>query len=125
MAKNKSNFHPAFTVHNIQTCIPIVLEMENVSYSTWAELFKIHARKHKVLDHIIPPSDGRSTIPSTDEEKEFWVTLDATVISWIYSTISRELLNTIIEPDATAKEAWDRLRDIFQDNQHSRAVALE
>ncbi|XP_021744871.1 uncharacterized protein LOC110710840 [Chenopodium quinoa] len=30
-----------------------------------------------------------------------------------------------MEPDSTAKEAWDRLRDIFQDNQNSRAVTLE
>ncbi|XP_021743852.1 uncharacterized protein LOC110709900 [Chenopodium quinoa] len=125
MAENKSSFHPAFTVNNILTSIPIVLEMENVSYSTWAELFKIHAKKHKVLDHIIPPSAGKGKVPSTDEEKELWATLDATVISWIYSTISRDLLQTIIEPDAAAMEAWDRLRDIFQDNQHSRVVALE
>lgn len=36
-----------------------------------------------------------------------------------------DLLHTIIEPDATAMEAWERLRDIFQDNKHSRAVTLE
>ncbi|XP_059310361.1 uncharacterized protein LOC132061601 [Lycium ferocissimum] len=99
--------------------------MENVQYSTWAELFKIHARSHKVLNHIIPPKAGQRKIPSTDEEKELWSTLDATVLSWIYSTISNDLLHTIIESDSTAMEAWDRLRDIFQDNQHSRAVALE
>ncbi|XP_021728478.1 uncharacterized protein LOC110695571 [Chenopodium quinoa] len=106
---DKPTFHPAFTVSNIKTSIPIVLEMENVQYSTWAELFK---GKEK------PP-------PSTDAALELWSTLDATVLSWIYSTISNDLLQTIIEPDATAMEAWNRLRDIFQDNEHSRAVALE
>ncbi|XP_021739538.1 uncharacterized protein LOC110705928 [Chenopodium quinoa] len=99
--------------------------MENVQYSTWAELFKIHARSHKVLDHIIPPTKGKKTVPSTNEEKELWSTLDAMVLSWIYSTISNDLLHTIIEPDSTAMEACDRLRDIFQDNEHSRVVALE
>ncbi|CAL0312426.1 unnamed protein product [Lupinus luteus] len=91
----------------------------------WAELFKIHARSTKVLDHILPPANSTATAPSTAEEKELWSTLDATVLSWIYATISSDLLHTIIEPDSTAMEAWDRLRDIFQDNQHSRAVALE
>ena len=43
----------------------------------------------------------------------------------MYSTISNDLLQTIMEPDATAMEAWNRLRDIFQDNQNSRAVTLE
>ncbi|KAK9136238.1 hypothetical protein Syun_015568 [Stephania yunnanensis] len=54
-----------------------------------------------------------------------WSTLDATVLSWIYATISNDLLHTILEPDATAMEAWNRLRDIFQDNKYSRAVILE
>ncbi|XP_060217250.1 uncharacterized protein LOC132644667 [Lycium barbarum] len=125
MSDNKSSFHPALAVSNIKNHVPIMLEMENVQYSTWAELFKIHARSHKVLNHIIPPKASQRTIPSTDAEKELWSTLDATVLSWIYSTISNDLLHTIIEPDSTAMEAWDRLRDIFQDNQHSRVVALE
>ena len=126
MGDSKSSFHPALAVSNIKNSIPITLEMENVQYSTWAELFKVHAKSNKVLHHILPPAKGKEQpSPSTDAEKELWATLDATVLSWIYSTISRDLLNTIIEPDSTAMEAWDRLRDIFQDNEHSRAVALE
>ncbi|XP_049402894.1 uncharacterized protein LOC125866639 [Solanum stenotomum] len=126
MGESKSSFHPALAVSNIKNNIPITLEMENVQYSTWAELFKVHAKSNKVLHHIIPSAKGKEQPPpSTDAETELWATLDATVLSWIYSTISRDLLNTIIEPDSTAMEAWDRLRDIFQDNEHSRAVALE
>ncbi|XP_060182044.1 uncharacterized protein LOC132611667 [Lycium barbarum] len=99
--------------------------MENVQYSTWAELFKITARSHKVLHHIIPPANGKAKVPSTEDEKELWSTLDATVLSWIYATISNDLLHTIIEPDAMAMDAWNRLRDIFQDNKNSRVVTLE
>ncbi|XP_019420690.1 PREDICTED: uncharacterized protein LOC109330874 [Lupinus angustifolius] len=125
MASNKSSFHPALAVSNIKNHVFIVLEMENVQYLMWAELFKIHARSTKVLDHLISPANDTTTVPSIEEEKELWSTLDATVLSWIYATISSDLLHTIIEPDSTAMEAWDRLRDIFQDNQHSRAIALE
>ncbi|XP_060210437.1 uncharacterized protein LOC132637353 [Lycium barbarum] len=100
--------------------------MENSQYGTWAEHFKIYARSHKVLHHIIPPpKDKEKPAPKTDEEVELWTTIDTTVLQWIYSTISNDLLNTIIEPDATAMDAWDRLRDIFQDYQTSRAVTLE
>ncbi|XP_021757947.1 uncharacterized protein LOC110722983 [Chenopodium quinoa] len=113
MVETKSSVHPALVVPNIKANIPITLEMANVQYSTWAELFKIHARSHRVLDHIIPPAKGKEKVPSTDEEKELWSTLDATVLSWIYSTISNELLQTIIEPDSTTMDAWNRLRDIF------------
>ncbi|XP_074356499.1 uncharacterized protein LOC141696229 [Apium graveolens] len=122
---NKSAFHPALAVSNIRNHVSITLEMENVQYSTRAELFKITARSHKVLHHIIPPAKGKEKVPSTEDEKELWSTLDATVLSWIYATISNDLLHTIIEPDATAMEAWNRLRDIFQDNKNSRVVTLE
>ncbi|GAA0148412.1 hypothetical protein LIER_07862 [Lithospermum erythrorhizon] len=71
--------------------------MENVLYSTWAELFQIH----------------------------YWDTLDVTVLKWIYATISSDLLHKIIEPGLTAMEAWKRLHDIFQDKEGSRAVTLE
>ncbi|XP_055831012.1 uncharacterized protein LOC129900064 [Solanum dulcamara] len=102
MAESKSSFHPAL-----------------------AELFKIHARSHKVIDHIIPPAKGKEKPPKTEEEMELWVTLDATVLQWIYVTISQDLLHTILEPDTMAMEAWNRLRDIFQDKKYSRAVTLE
>lgn len=123
MLASKNSFHPALAVSNIKTHISITLEMENVHYATWAELFKIHCRSHRVIDHIIPPEKPKT--PTTDDEKELWSTLDATVLQWIYATISNDLLHTIIEPDSTAMNAWDRLRDIFQDNEHSRAVTLE
>ena len=115
--------HPALAVSNIKNNIPIVLEMETDHYSAWAELFKLHARSHRVLAHILPT--GKETPPSTDEEKELWSTLDATVLQWMYATISTDLLHTIIEADLSAKDAWERLRDLFQDNKNSRVVALE
>ena len=123
--KSSSSFHLALAVSNIKNHIPILLTMENVQYATWAELFKVHARSHRVLHHIVPPPKGSVKEPSTTDEKELWVTLDATILQWIYSTISTDLLHTIIEPDATAMATWNRLRDIFQDNKNSRVVALE
>ncbi|GKD18207.1 retrovirus-related pol polyprotein from transposon TNT 1-94 [Tanacetum coccineum] len=41
------------------------------------------------------------------------------------STISNDLLHTILAPDSTAQQAWDCLKSIFQDNKHSRALYLE
>ncbi|XP_065851314.1 uncharacterized protein [Euphorbia lathyris] len=119
-----SKFHPALGVSNIKNHISIILSLEKVQYSTWAELFKVFAKSHKVLHHII--SNGKAVAsPSDEASKDQWETLDATVLGWIYITITNDLLKTIIEPDAIAMEAWNRLRDIFQDNKHSRAVSIE
>ena len=111
---------PSAITLNIKHHIPLVLDMDNVHYSSWAELFKITARANQVLDHIIPP-----TTPKEITDKELWNRLDAVVLQWIYGTISEDLMLTILEPDSTAQQAWERLRDIFQDNKHSRAVYLE
>ncbi|XP_010666322.1 uncharacterized protein LOC104883490 [Beta vulgaris subsp. vulgaris] len=116
-------FHPALAVSNIKNSIPIVLEMDTDHYSAWVELFKLHARSHRVISYILPT--GKETAPSADEEKDMWSTLDATVLQWVYATISTDLLHTIIAEDLSAKEAWDRLRDLFQDNKNSRVVTLE
>ncbi|XP_057428228.1 uncharacterized protein LOC130721450 [Lotus japonicus] len=121
----KQAFHPAFTVSNIKNHIPIVLEMETDQYGTWAELFRIHAESHKVLHHIEPPTGKAPSPPATDDEKDLWNTLDKKVLQWIYSTISYDLLTTILVPGSTAMGAWNDLRDIFQDNQNARAVTLE
>ncbi|KAK4713120.1 hypothetical protein R3W88_019027 [Solanum pinnatisectum] len=125
MSNSKSSCHPAFAVSNIKNHVPITLEMENVQYSTWAELFKIHARSHRIIDHIIPLAVGTKKRTQQEEDKELWSTLDSTVLQWLYATSSHDLLHTILEPDTTVMEAWNRLRDIFQDNKHSRAVTLE
>ncbi|XP_050897665.1 uncharacterized protein LOC127104524 [Lathyrus oleraceus] len=74
--------------------------------------------------HIIP-SIGKEPLAVTSANHEQWSILDSTVLQWIYSTISTDLLTTILEPNSTVMEAWNRLEDIFQDNQNARAIRLE
>ncbi|XP_074300414.1 uncharacterized protein LOC141631674 [Silene latifolia] len=116
---SKPGFHPAYSVSNIKNYVQITLETENVHYASWAELFQNTARAFDVIDHIAPSKD---TVINKDAT---WDRLDAIVKQWIYSSISLDLLHTILEPGSTAQKAWDRLKDIFNDNQNSRAVMLE
>ncbi|XP_074298648.1 uncharacterized protein LOC141629568 [Silene latifolia] len=83
-----------------------------------------HAKSNRVLHHIVTPKVPPRA-PNTADEQEMWETLDAIVLQWIYSTITTELLETIVKAESTVREAWDRLADIFQDNKNSRAVTLE
>ncbi|KAD4386050.1 hypothetical protein E3N88_26219 [Mikania micrantha] len=128
-----SKLHPAITVTNIRNFIPFVLEMESGQYTSWAELFRIHCRAFQVINHIdspppIPlpsaPAANVDKTPKTDDPA-IWSRLDAIVLQWIYSTISNDLLHTILKPNSTAYQAWIALENIFQDNQGSRAVYLE
>jgi hypothetical protein len=104
--------HPAFTISNITNFIKITLSIEKGQYNTWSELFKIHARVHQVIDHIIPteaaPFPDLKTI-----DPNLWKWLDVVVLQWIYDTMSDDLLHTIIERDSIAEQAWNQLFNIF------------
>jgi hypothetical protein len=66
----KTKFHLAFAVSNIKNHIHIVLEMEKDQYGTWAELFRIHARSHRVLHYIVPSKDNTTPIDTSSAEFE-------------------------------------------------------
>ena len=70
----------------------------------------------EVEDHIFAAkgSDAASDDPI------LWKRLDANVKQWIFTTIFQDLLLTILQPSATVKTLWDRIRDIFRDNKHTR-----
>ncbi|XP_021756884.1 uncharacterized protein LOC110721956 [Chenopodium quinoa] len=84
-----------------------------------AELFQIQACAFNLLDHI----DDKVSRPS-DIDDATWKRLDAIVKNWIYASISKDL-HTIIKSGATALKLRNRLKEIFHDNKHTRAVYLE
>ncbi|XP_035845877.1 uncharacterized protein LOC118492168 [Helianthus annuus] len=133
-----SKLHPAVTVTNIKTCIPIVLESDSAQYSTWSEFFRIHCRAFLVSDHLKPrpkttTTDTSKTTTDTDADKtsppksplDSWERLDAIVLQWIYGTISPDLVQTIMKKGSTAYDAWAALETLFQDNKVVRALYLK
>ncbi|XP_021979958.1 uncharacterized protein LOC110876086 [Helianthus annuus] len=129
----ETKLHPAVTVSNIKTSIPVTLEIETGHWSTWSELFKLHCKAFQVYDHLLPRSPPAAN-PSTDKDKdkttetsianEVWERLDSIVLQWIYRTNSQDLVHTIIKPGTTAHQAWTTLENLFQDNKSSRALQL-
>ncbi|KAJ9552080.1 hypothetical protein OSB04_016125 [Centaurea solstitialis] len=111
--------HPATTVTNIRNQIPITLTTDGNTYNSWVALFKVQCTVCKVLDHIIPDA----TAPSDHDEE--WKRIDAIVLQWIYSTISTDLLTTILNVDNTAAKAWSALERLFLDSKPTRALHLQ
>ncbi|WVY97523.1 hypothetical protein V8G54_029674 [Vigna mungo] len=126
MAEN-SKFHSALDVTNVKHLIPITLDMETGQYHSWATLFKVQAKVHSVLEHIIPPTDAAviTAYQTTNVvDLPLWNRLDV-VLQWIYATISPYILTLILMPDDSAERAWQRVADLFQDNKNSKAMYLE
>ncbi|XP_074289032.1 uncharacterized protein LOC141614175 [Silene latifolia] len=116
----KLSLHPVYKVTNIQNKVR-VLDGLKVSYSLWIDLFTLHARRYKVLHHI----DGTAAPSKTDPLYEAWSEVDAIVLQWIYGTMSDDLLPRVLSRDSTAREAWNRVANIFLNNKGARAASLE
>lgn len=104
--------------------IPIVLDMETNRYGAWADLFRVHARFHWILHHIVP-SENKPPPPLTNLTYDYWTALDAIVLQWTYSIIYVDLLTTVMEPCSTNLDAWKRLADLFQENQNICVVTIK
>jgi hypothetical protein len=75
--------HSAFAINNVKTIIPVTLENDTNLYISWSALFKVQARVHNVLDHIITPTDAPSIQASTDlkaSDPNLWNRLDVVVL---------------------------------------------
>lgn len=112
--------HPATLVINIKNCVLIQLD-EGAHFNTWYTLFKLHCRANLVEDHINLGGDSKAS-SSTDPE---WQRLGDIVRTWIYATISIDLLKNVVQPNDNAKDAWSRILQNFQNNKTCRILYLE
>ncbi|XP_021751002.1 uncharacterized protein LOC110716663 [Chenopodium quinoa] len=117
--------HLATLTNNIKTCISIVLDYNGTQYNTWSTLFQLHCRIDLVIDHIIPKVVNEKEKAPKTSDKDLWQRLDDIVRQWIYNTISNDLLNSIIDPDGKAIDAWNRLKNFFLNNKSARALHLD
>ncbi|GJS23365.1 hybrid signal transduction histidine kinase M [Tanacetum coccineum] len=60
-----------FGITNIKTYIPLVLDLDELNYDSWSELFMLHCKSFGVLKFI----DGTST--SADQASDEWGKLDS------------------------------------------------
>ena len=128
MSDSTTKFHPALSISNVKSLIPITLDHECGLYHSWVTLFQVQARVHNLMHHIIPPTADTEKAKIADLKKadpDLFNRLDAVVLQWIYATISTDLLHAILVKGDTAAKAWTRLEQIFHDNKGSRATHLE
>ncbi|KAJ9545930.1 hypothetical protein OSB04_025637 [Centaurea solstitialis] len=112
-----SRIHPAQTVSNIRNLILLTLDTQNdKKFNT---TYGLNYSK-LLLQPIVFFTDALSTVAAAS-----FMQLDAIILSWIYGTISEDLLLTIVKSSSTAHEAWLRIKNLFQDNKSARAADLE
>ncbi|GKC74936.1 hybrid signal transduction histidine kinase M, partial [Tanacetum coccineum] len=84
------------TITNLKTLVLVLLDVDEMNYSTWMYFFKNLCRGHELLKHILgEPTDEASST------------------------------RLVVEDPQTAQEAWDLLVEIFSDNKRSCSIALK
>ncbi|XP_073355420.1 uncharacterized protein [Aegilops tauschii subsp. strangulata] len=54
-----------------------------------------------------------------------WTAIDATIIRWFFTTISKDLFHTVVSAGDDARALWVKLNGLFTDNQLQRRVFLQ
>jgi len=102
------NLHAqAVAVQNIRSLVPVVLDVTTGNYTRWREQFLLILGKFSLQDHVL--DDPPATYPD-------WARMDCVVRSWIYGTISNDLVETVMMPDASAHTVWAAVESQFLDN---------
>nr|XP_040258342.1 synaptic defective enhancer 1-like [Aegilops tauschii subsp. strangulata] len=104
---------------NILVRVPVVLDHLTSTYYAWKTYFSLVFREYNLRDHIDGSVDSRFM-----EDDEEWTSIDATLIRWFYTTISKDLFHTVVSADDDAHAVWTKLNGLFTDNALQRKVFL-
>ena len=72
-----------------------MFENDTNLYLSWYALFKVQARVHNVLDHIVLSSDEQTIKASADlkaTDSDLWNRLDVVVLQWMYATVTTDII---------------------------------
>jgi len=98
---------------NIQSRVPIVLDLNEANYTAWARAFSDVFGQYGLADHV----DG-----STPQGDDDWVQNDCAIVSWFYNRIASDLLSVVSNDEDTAYSLLRGVRNLFRDNSSTRAV---
>ncbi|CAN6168665.1 unnamed protein product [Urochloa humidicola] len=100
---------------NISSHVPFVLDLDSANYGDWSHSFQVVLAKFGLISHI----DNSATRGDAD-----WVQSDFAIVSWFYSTISRDIFKIVRSKRDTAYSLWRAIRSLFLDNSEMRSVYI-
>lgn len=113
-----ANLHAqAAGVQNIRALVPVVLDLLSPQYNKWRDLMLLVCGRFSLSDHILRDA----TFPDVPS----WHRMDCVVLSWIYGTISAELMEIVRARGTTARLAWVGIEQQFLGNRETRALHLD
>uniref|UniRef100_J3MVH8 Integrase catalytic domain-containing protein n=1 Tax=Oryza brachyantha TaxID=4533 RepID=J3MVH8_ORYBR len=106
--------NPYATV-SVKTHVPISLELHHPNFNKW-KTFRSMCGKFGLLDHLdaVPPANPDAS----------WEQAEFCIRSWLFGSVSDDVLDLAMEPDQTARALWLAIDNLFQANKQPRAMFL-
>lgn len=101
----------------IRSHVPTILDFEKSNFTVWQTHFNVTFRKLGPVDHINGTVDAQLM-----EDDIEWSQIDQCIVSWLYTSVSRDILDIIIKPAITTERAWTALNNLFLDNRSQHAI---
>ncbi|XP_062208957.1 uncharacterized protein LOC133910652 [Phragmites australis] len=110
----------AAAILNIKSLVPVILDLTSPHFNRWRGLFLNTLERYALADHVLSNDDRSDDVT--------WKRMDRVVLSWLYGTITAELLEVVMnreEGPPTARIVWLGLEQQFIDNKETRALLLD
>nr|XP_040254285.1 uncharacterized protein LOC120972819 [Aegilops tauschii subsp. strangulata] len=127
MSSNASTYSNRFAVDlakirniNVHARVPVVLDASNSTYFAWKTYFTLLFRENNLVDHADGTVDSRAMVDDAE-----WTAIDATIIQWFFTIISKDLFHTVVSAGDDARTLWVKLNGLFTDNKLQRRVFLQ
>ncbi|XP_073363278.1 uncharacterized protein [Aegilops tauschii subsp. strangulata] len=102
---------------NIHDRVPVVLDATDATYFAWKTYFSLLFRENNLVDHVDGSVDSRAMVGDSE-----WTAIDATLIRWFFTTISKDPFHTVVSDGDDARIVWVKLNGLFTDNKLLRRV---
>ena len=105
---------------NIDARVPVRLDRVGATYYAWKTYFGLVFREYYLTEHI----DG-SVDPAAAGADPEWSAIEATLIRWLYHTVSKDIFHTIVADGDDPYTVWNKINTLFTDNKLQRRVLLQ
>ncbi|WVZ50486.1 hypothetical protein U9M48_001732 [Paspalum notatum var. saurae] len=110
----------AIAMLNIKGHVPEVLDMDASNFRQWRTFFDLTFEKFGLTNHV----DGSLDAVLMRDDAE-WIQIDACIVSWLYTTVSKAIMDAVYKPRRSAHSLWTAIKDMFLDNGLQRAVLAQ
>ena len=107
----------AASIQNIRALVPVVLDPLSTHYNRWRDLVILALERYSLDDHVL--------LDAASLDVPAWRRMDAVVRSWLFGTLTAELMETVRVREDTTRVTWVRIEEQFRGNRETRALQLD